>query len=106
MKMGRDTIVKYGTFWHTIKVLLYIRGWWGVGMPGCPVPGCVELVVGMPPCVGVTKPPFGAPTHMENCWNPTLNVVRTVGVVVHRATVRWSYQGPRWCMWEIVAIQR
>ena len=55
-------------------------------------PGRVELVVGMLPCVGVTKPPFGAPTHMGNCWNPTLNVGRTVGVVVHRATVLTCYR--------------
>ena len=29
---------------------------------------------------------------MGNCWNPTLNVGRTVGVVVHRATVLTCYR--------------
>ena len=71
--MGRDTVGKYGTFWHTIKVLLYIRGWWGVGMPGCRAPGRVDHIVGMLPDGGWLETPSRGPKHAEIGGNHMLN---------------------------------
>ena len=43
-----------------------------VGWVGCAISRCCNEL----PCVGRTKTPVGAPTHMENCGNPTLKLGR------------------------------